>query len=86
LHVAAAEGNVKSAKLLLRRGAVQYLAMEVYDSLDDYRERKRYRQGTPEGLARQRGHGQLAEIITRWNYGGWKAAPPRPARLRGILT
>ncbi|KAK3680412.1 ankyrin repeat-containing domain protein [Podospora appendiculata] len=64
--LAAGLGQSESTKLLLRRGAKQFIANAVFDNLHDLKEGKNYRQGTPAGVARQRGHKRIAETIEGW--------------------
>jgi ankyrin repeat protein len=66
LHHAALGGHLAGAKLLLQKGARQFHASAVFDSVDEMREGVAYRQGTPAGIARQKGYLQLAMLIERW--------------------
>ncbi|KAH7631036.1 ankyrin repeat-containing domain protein [Sordaria sp. MPI-SDFR-AT-0083] len=65
LHAAAAAGQMEDVRILLRKGAKQFAAHEVYDDLAG-RKGGTYRQGTPAGIARQKGHDRIAEIIEGW--------------------
>ncbi|KAH9429997.1 hypothetical protein MCOR02_009719 [Pyricularia oryzae] len=68
LHYAALRGHVEGARVLLQRGARQLaVTVEIYEGgLDDYADKKDYRQGTPAGLARQKGFDTLAAMIDKW--------------------
>jgi len=68
LHHAGSQGRLAAAKVLLQHGAKSLHANVVYDSLDDFKAGSRYRQGTPAGLARQKGHRKVADVIDRWKY------------------
>ena len=68
LHHAGLHGHHATAKVLLQHGARPLHANAVYDSLDDFRTGSRYRQGTPAGLARQKGHFKVAKLIDGWKY------------------
>ncbi|KAK0621714.1 ankyrin repeat-containing domain protein, partial [Bombardia bombarda] len=63
LHFAAVLGQVESIKLLLRRGAKQFVAAAVYDDLLCLNAGKSCRQGTPAGLAKERGHKKVMELL-----------------------
>ncbi|KAK3339026.1 ankyrin repeat-containing domain protein [Neurospora tetraspora] len=65
LHAAAAAGQMEDVRILLRKGAKQFAAHEVYDDLAG-RKGGTYRQGTPAGIARQKGHDRIAEMIEGW--------------------
>jgi len=56
LHQAALRGHLASAKILLQKGARQFHASAAFESVEDHRDGVGYRQGTPAGLARQKGH------------------------------
>ncbi|KAK3389484.1 ankyrin repeat-containing domain protein [Podospora didyma] len=66
LHISASAGSSESTKLLLRRGATEFLANAVFNSLADQMEGNTYCQGTPSGLARQKGHTKIAAMIEGW--------------------
>ncbi|TLD31137.1 hypothetical protein PspLS_02180 [Pyricularia sp. CBS 133598] len=68
LHYAALRGHVEGARVLLQKGARQsVVTVEIYEGgLDDYADRRDYRQGTPAGLARQKGFDTLAAMIDKW--------------------
>ncbi|TLS29934.1 hypothetical protein PpBr36_03524 [Pyricularia pennisetigena] len=67
LHYAALRGHVEGARVLLQKGARQsVVTVEIYEGLDDYAERRDYKQGTPAGLARQKGFDTLAAMIDKW--------------------
>ncbi|SPO04098.1 related to ankyrin 3 [Cephalotrichum gorgonifer] len=68
LHQAGVHGRMVAAKMLLKAGARSLHANAVYDSLGDFRAGARYRQGTPAGLARQRGFEEVARFIDKWKY------------------
>jgi ankyrin repeat protein len=68
LHYAGLHGHHAAAKVLLQHGAKSLHANAVYDSLEDYRLGVRYRQGTPAGVARQRGYFKVAKLIDGWKY------------------
>jgi ankyrin repeat protein len=68
LHYAALRGHVASAKVLLKNGARQFHASAVFESVEDWRDGIGYRQGTPAGVARQRGFAQLARLIDKWKF------------------
>ncbi|KAK3487461.1 ankyrin repeat-containing domain protein [Neurospora hispaniola] len=65
LHAAAAAAQLEDVRILLRKGAKQFAAHEVYDDLAG-RKGGTYRQGTPAGIARQKGHDKIAEMIEGW--------------------
>ncbi|KAL8387996.1 hypothetical protein RB595_009522 [Gaeumannomyces hyphopodioides] len=65
LHYAALRGHAEGARLLLQRRARQSATVEIYESADDLRARRSYRQGTAAGLARQKGYDALADTIER---------------------
>ncbi|KAL8416342.1 hypothetical protein RB596_006774 [Gaeumannomyces avenae] len=65
LHYAALRGHAEGARLLLQRGARQSATVEIYESADDLRARRSYRQGTAAGLAKQKGYDALADTIER---------------------
>ncbi|KAK3399886.1 ankyrin repeat-containing domain protein [Sordaria brevicollis] len=65
LHAAAAAGHMEDVRILLRKGAKQFAAHEVYDDLAG-RKGGTYRQGTPAGIARQKGHDRIVELIEGW--------------------
>lgn len=65
LHAAAAAGHMEDVRILLRKGAKQFAAHEVYDDLAG-RKGGTYRQGTPAGIARQKGHDRIAGLIEGW--------------------
>jgi ankyrin repeat protein len=68
LHHAGLHGHHAAAKVLLQHGARSLHANAVYDCLDDFRTGSRYRQGTPAGVARQKGHFKVAKLIDGWKY------------------
>ena len=68
LHYAAVRGHLASAKVLLKAGARQFHASAVYETLEDQRDGVGYRQGTPSGLARQKGHWPVVKLIERWKF------------------
>lgn len=65
LHYAALWGHTMSAKVLLQKGARVKHANSVFETMADFREGTPYRQGTPSGLAKQKGHVELARLIER---------------------
>ncbi|KAF7562058.1 hypothetical protein G7046_g2099 [Stylonectria norvegica] len=69
LHYAALRGHVGGVKLLLGNGARQFHANAVWDSWEDRDNGGDYRQGTPAGLAMQRGLNKVAEMIEGWKDG-----------------
>lgn len=68
LHHAGIHGRLAAAKVLLGKGARSMHANVVYDSLEDFGVGRRYRQGTPAGMARQRGFGRVGDVIDGWKY------------------
>ncbi|KAK1976756.1 ankyrin repeat-containing domain protein [Colletotrichum cereale] len=68
LHYAALRGHAATVKLLLQRGAKLVHASAVYETLQDYKQKTRYRQGTPAGLARQNDHIKIARLIEGWKF------------------
>ncbi|PKS06689.1 hypothetical protein jhhlp_006763 [Lomentospora prolificans] len=68
LHHAGSQGRLAAVKVLLQAGARSLHANVVYDSLDDFKAGSRYRQGTPAGIARQKGYKKVADVIDRWKY------------------
>lgn len=68
LHYAAVHGHFATVKLLLQRGARLVHASAVYETLEDYRTKGAYRQGTPAGLAKQKGHFKVARLIDGWRF------------------
>lgn len=68
LHHAGIHGRMGAAKRLLRAGARSGHANVVYDSLEERGDGGGYRQGTPAGVARQRGFVRVADVIDRWKY------------------
>ncbi|KAF9873664.1 ankyrin unc44 [Colletotrichum karsti] len=74
LHYAASKGHMASVKLMLHRGARMTHASAVFETLDDYKTKAAYRQGTPAGLARQKDHIKVARLLE-----GWKFKPLQPS-------
>ncbi|KAL2756479.1 hypothetical protein ACRALDRAFT_2042593 [Sodiomyces alcalophilus JCM 7366] len=70
LHYAALWGHAAGAKVLLQKGAKLTHANSVFETMADFREGTTYRQGTPAGLARQKGHVQISKMIDRWKVKG----------------
>ncbi|TEA14099.1 Ankyrin repeat domain-containing protein 50 [Colletotrichum sidae] len=68
LHYAAVGGHFATVKLLLQRGARTSHASAVFETLEDYKTRAAYRQGTPAGLARQKGHMRIARLLEGWKF------------------
>ncbi|KAM0555730.1 hypothetical protein ACHAPJ_006121 [Fusarium lateritium] len=68
LHYAALRGHVGGVKMLLEKGARQYHANAVWDAWEDRDGAGGYRQGTPAGMAMQRGLDKVAELIEGWKY------------------
>ncbi|KAL0782032.1 hypothetical protein CaCOL14_003367 [Colletotrichum acutatum] len=68
LHYAAVKGQYATVKLLLQHGARLVHASAVFESLQDYKTKAKYRQGTAAGLARQKGHLKLARLIEGWKF------------------
>ncbi|KAK1463914.1 hypothetical protein CMEL01_12675 [Colletotrichum melonis] len=68
LHYAAVKGQYATVKLLLQHGARLVHASAVFESLQDYKTKAKYRQGTAAGLARQKGHMKLARLIEGWKF------------------
>jgi ankyrin repeat protein len=68
LHYAALNGHMAVAKLLLQKGAKNFHANAVFESLEAYRDGQLYRQGTPAGIATQRGHKQVADLVEKWKF------------------
>ena len=68
LHHAGIHGRLAAAKVLMGRGARSMHANVVYDSLEDFGVGRRYRQGTPAGMARQRGFERVGDVIDGWKY------------------
>ncbi|TLD05328.1 uncharacterized protein PgNI_09611 [Pyricularia grisea] len=68
LHYAALRGHIEGARVLLQKGARQsVVTVEIYDGgLDDYADKRDYKQGTPAGLARQKGFDTLAVMVDKW--------------------
>ncbi|KAL0935853.1 ankyrin unc44 [Colletotrichum truncatum] len=63
LHYAAVRGHIMTVKLLLHRRARMVHASAVFETLEDYRTNAAYRQGTPAGLARQKGHTKIVRLL-----------------------
>ena len=68
LHYAALRGHMGGVKFLLDRGAKQYHANAVWDNWDERHSGGEYRQGTPSGIAMQKGHNKVAEVIEDFKY------------------
>ncbi|KAF6823199.1 ankyrin unc44 [Colletotrichum musicola] len=68
LHYAAVGGHLTTVKMLLQRGANLVHASAVFETLEDYRTKAAYRQGTPAGLARQKEHIKVARLIEGWKF------------------
>ncbi|KAH7262394.1 ankyrin repeat-containing domain protein [Fusarium tricinctum] len=68
LHYAALRGHIGGVKMLLERGARQYHANAVWDLWEDRDGAGGYRQGTPAGMAMQRGLNNVAELIEGWKF------------------
>ncbi|KAF4962094.1 hypothetical protein FSARC_9828 [Fusarium sarcochroum] len=68
LHYAALRGHIGGVRMLLERGARQYHANAVWDVWEDRDGAGGYRQGTPAGMAMQRGLDKVAELIEGWKY------------------
>ncbi|OLN88041.1 putative ankyrin repeat protein-like protein 1 [Colletotrichum chlorophyti] len=68
LHYAALRDHLPTVKLLLQRGARSVHASAIYETLENYRKKDAYRQGTPAGLARQKGHIKIARLIEGWKF------------------
>ncbi|WQF77225.1 Putative ankyrin repeat-containing domain superfamily [Colletotrichum destructivum] len=68
LHYAAVKGHGATVKLLLQRGAKVVHASAVFETLQDYKKKSPYRQGTPGGLARQKDHVKIARLIEGWKF------------------
>lgn len=67
LHFAALRGHIGGVKFLLEKGAKQYHANAVWDTWEE-RDSGEYRQGTPAGIAMQKGWTKVAEVIEGWKY------------------
>ncbi|RSL68350.1 hypothetical protein CEP54_002787 [Fusarium duplospermum] len=68
LHYAALRGHMGGVRMLLEKGAKQYHANAVWDVWEDRDGAGGYRQGTPAGMAMQRGLDKVAELIEGWKY------------------
>lgn len=68
LHYAALRGHIGGVRMLLEKGARQYHANAVWDAWEDRDGAGGYRQGTPAGMAMQRGLDNIAELIEGWKY------------------
>ncbi|KAH6970798.1 ankyrin repeat-containing domain protein [Ilyonectria sp. MPI-CAGE-AT-0026] len=68
LHYAALRGHVGSVRVLLEKGARQFHASAVYDAWEERDGGGVYRQGTPAGIALQRGLTKVADMIEKWKY------------------
>ncbi|GKT84014.1 ankyrin repeat protein [Colletotrichum tofieldiae] len=68
LHYAAVKGHAATVKLLLQRGARVVHASAVFETLQDYKKKGPYRQGTAAGLARQKDHIKIARLIEGWKF------------------
>ncbi|PCD35539.1 hypothetical protein AU210_008108 [Fusarium oxysporum f. sp. radicis-cucumerinum] len=68
LHYAALRGHIGGVRMLLEKGARQYHANAVWDAWEDRDGTGGYRQGTPAGMAMQRGLDKVAELIEGWKY------------------
>ncbi|EKJ69491.1 hypothetical protein FPSE_10316 [Fusarium pseudograminearum CS3096] len=68
LHYAALRGHIGGVRMLLEKGARQYHANAVWDVREDRDGAGGYRQGTPAGMAMQRGLDNIAEFIEGWKY------------------
>ncbi|KAF4978913.1 hypothetical protein FZEAL_4799 [Fusarium zealandicum] len=68
LHYAALRGHIGGVKMLLEKGAKQYHANAVWDVREERDGARGYRQGTPAGMAMQRGLGKVAELIEGCKY------------------
>lgn len=68
LHYAALRGHVGGVRLLLEKGARQYHANALWDAWEERDGAAGYRQGTPAGMAMQRGLTKVAEMIEGWKY------------------
>ncbi|KAL6921635.1 hypothetical protein ACHAP8_011515 [Fusarium lateritium] len=68
LHYAALRGHIGGVRMLLEKGARQYHANAVWDVWEDRDGAGGYRQGTPAGMAMQRGLDNIAELIEGWKY------------------
>lgn len=68
LHHAGMHGRMGAVKRLLRAGARSGHANAVYDCLEERGAGGGYRQGTPAGVARQRGFARVGDFIDRWKY------------------
>lgn len=63
LHYTAAEGYIAGVRTLLRRGAEIYHASCIFDTLDDWLERRNPMAGTPIDLARKKGHMEVVRLL-----------------------
>ncbi|KAJ3525758.1 hypothetical protein NM208_g11503 [Fusarium decemcellulare] len=68
MHYAALRGHIGGVKMLLEKGARQYHANAVWDAWEERDGAIGYRQGTPAGMAMQRGLDKVAELIEGWKY------------------
>ncbi|KAF5018694.1 hypothetical protein F66182_9308 [Fusarium sp. NRRL 66182] len=68
LHYAALRGHIGGVRMLLEKGARQHHANAVWDAWEDRDGAAGYRQGTPAGMAMQRGLDKVAELIEGWRY------------------
>ena len=68
LHHAAIHGRMGAVKRLLKAGARTGHANVVYDVLEERGAGGGYRQGTPAGVAKQRGFERVADVIDGWKY------------------
>ncbi|KAF4467440.1 ankyrin 3 [Fusarium albosuccineum] len=68
MHYAALRGHIGGVKMLLEKGARQHHANAVWDAWEERDGAIGYRQGTPAGMAMQRGLDKVAELIEGWKY------------------
>ncbi|KAM5354381.1 hypothetical protein ACJ41O_001030 [Fusarium nematophilum] len=68
LHYAALHGHIGGVRMLLEKGARQFHANAVWDAWEERDGARGYRQGTPAGMAMQRGLDKVAELIEGWKY------------------
>lgn len=65
LHYAALRGHLAGVKLLLDKGAKQVVANAVWEGWDRRAIGSEYRQGTPAGIAKQKGFDKVADVINK---------------------